>query len=841
MSFLRRSKEVNRITSGVYFSSVEGKKGEMLEGKKRAERMDRVKKEMKGFNGNELVLSFVPFGDTQGISVLEFSSATRFEDFEQLLQFCKLIINWREADNEHVVLIHGAPHEYAMMIAACYLSFVLSNETQLESVFLDLHHKKAACRSQPSILRYINWFDHQVKLARGHARSKHPSARVGARLVSVTFNTHPLMSENISECTSLTDLQLHITQGNAIVQTLTGVRHDSTAIVFENSGPSEFVADLVGDFALSCVHITRDATQQLFCLTHHSWFVNEHRLTFDKAALDSAHRDARVADDFSLQLLFLLPTKSAAGDSGDTEQRYCLFPEEVKRREDDYRMKIDAMFMHCSGKQGVDVVSDARKRSRTVAARGSRGKRTGADAAKTRTMSVGAGSPRRARFCDTVDARSLNVSPVRSRPLGSLLSQNPGPSALRKPAASAKAAAPKQATPPPPPPPSAAAPLPTRVGVAPPPPAPRSAGGAAPPPPPPPAPGVPPPPPRAGGAGIPPPPPPPPPGGGPVAIPTGAPPPPPPPPPPGGVPRAPVAAVPVEQSKTKALHWQPIGVHANVAGTVWEDLGQSGKITIALDDLNDEFANMARPKKVEDDKPKEKQAVVGNKRGTNIEIAVSKVRKALDMKAITPETLKTVFMSFGTAPKSVDRHELVSLLPTLTPTEDEVKALQKAKPEDLLFPDACLLALASSKRWEQKLNVVGDLLALDEHATLLAGEVARQQTGIAAVLDSQNFKTLLQWVLKLGNEMNKGKRLGNAAGFKMESLGTILDTKSADGTKSLLSFLVSNVSQHNEEALDLQCLDVLKPDCFKVHTTPRCCTSHTHTHTHTEHRCCGRG
>lgn len=46
------------------------------------------------------------------------------------------------------------------------------------------------------------------------------------------------------------------------------------------------------------------------------------------------------------------------------------------------------------------------------------------------------------------------------------------------------------------------------------------------------------------------------------------------------------------------------------------------------------------------------------------------------------------------------------------------------------------------------------------------------------VLQSRNFKQLLEVVLAFGNYMNKGQR-GNAYGFKVSSLNKIADTKSS--------------------------------------------------------------
>ena len=811
MHFLKREKEIHKITTSIFYSNTTDKKGVQLEGKYRQKRMRHILQDLEVYGLDKLLC--ISFGPSPVEGQMEFSPTTHFEDFDVLLRICNTMVKWRALENDNVILIHGAPYEYCTLLISCYLAFVVSKETSLPSIF-SLYQKKGErkCASYPSIIRYLSWFEQQVRQAT-MSRPVACGGRGAARLMSVKFNKHPLSTGHSCAFTRETDLQLHVSQGNKVVQTFSGVRSTSGEIVFDVKGSGG--ADLVGDFTVSCLQVLRDSTAQVFRVAYHSWFVTECEAAFGKADLDVAHKNSRVADDFTLAVSFLLPTKSATFGE---EQRYCLFPEEVKRRAEEYRMSIDAMLLQCSAAHGISENYNGKKakevaktRSRTVTGRSRASSKVDAADVRVRTRSVGAhGSPKR--------QHDFGISPMRLRSSQSPRGREGRRSAVEKekekevavappPPSTAPPAPPLPPSGAPPPPPASGAappppPPPPGAGVPPPPPPPRGAGGA-PPPPPPPAAGVPPPPPPPGGVGVPPPPPM---GGAGV---------PPPPPPMFGKPAAaPAAKV---QSKTKALHWVPLNAHLDTSGTVWaaQDTGAQD-FALDLEDLYDEFGNAPKARAAKVEVAKERSAVVGNKRATNVEIAVRKVRKALDIEVMTAAALRKVILSLGASLKADDRQELASLLATLTPTDEERSSLLKAAKADLTFPDECLLTLASLPRAAQKLNAISGLMSFQDHLQSIQKEAVCQLQGLNAVLDSKTFKSLLQWVLKLGNEMNKGKRLGNASGFKIESLASMTDTKSADGKKTLLQFLVANVAARDENLLGLDSLALLQPDSFKV-------------------------
>lgn len=66
---------------------------------------------------------------------------------------------------------------------------------------------------------------------------------------------------------------------------------------------------------------------------------------------------------------------------------------------------------------------------------------------------------------------------------------------------------------------------------------------------------------------------------------------------------------------------------------------------------------------------------------------------------------------------------------------------------------------------------------------------------------SKKFKALLEVILAFGNYLNSSKR-GPAYGFRLQSLDTLLDTKSTDKKISLLHYIVATIRQNFPDLLN---------------------------------------
>jgi formic-like protein len=65
-------------------------------------------------------------------------------------------------------------------------------------------------------------------------------------------------------------------------------------------------------------------------------------------------------------------------------------------------------------------------------------------------------------------------------------------------------------------------------------------------------------------------------------------------------------------------------------------------------------------------------------------------------------------------------------------------------------------------------------------------------TASTSVKSSKKFKALLEVILCFGNYLNSNKR-GPAYGFRLQSLDTLMDTKSTDKKTSLLHYIVATI------------------------------------------------
>lgn len=66
---------------------------------------------------------------------------------------------------------------------------------------------------------------------------------------------------------------------------------------------------------------------------------------------------------------------------------------------------------------------------------------------------------------------------------------------------------------------------------------------------------------------------------------------------------------------------------------------------------------------------------------------------------------------------------------------------------------------------------------------------------------SKKFKEVLEIVLAFGNYLNSSKR-GPAYGFKLQSLDTLLDTKSSDKRMTLLHYIVGTIREKFPSLID---------------------------------------
>ncbi|XP_058398729.1 protein diaphanous homolog 1 isoform X1 [Diceros bicornis minor] len=359
--------------------------------------------------------------------------------------------------------------------------------------------------------------------------------------------------------------------------------------------------------------------------------------------------------------------------------------------------------------------------------------------------------------------------------------------------------------PPPPPLPGGASippppPLPGGASIPPPPPLPGGACIAPPPPPLPGGPGMPPPPPPLpGGPGIPPPPPFP---GGP-----GIPPPPPgmgmPPPPPFGfgVPVAPVlpfGLTPKKLYKPEVQLRRP-----NWSKFVAEDLSQDCFWTKVKEDRfenNELFAKLTLTFSAQTKTSKAKKDQEGGEEKKSVQKKKVKELKVLDSK--TAQNLSIFLGSFRMPYQEIKNvilevneavltESMIQNLIKQMPEPEQLKTLSELKDEydDLAESEQFGVVMGTVPRLRPRLNAILFKLQFSEQVENIKPEIVSVTAACEELRKSENFSSLLELTLLVGNYMNAGSRNAGAFGFSISFLCKLRDTKSTDQKMTLLHFL----------------------------------------------------
>ena len=268
---------------------------------------------------------------------------------------------------------------------------------------------------------------------------------------------------------------------------------------------------------------------------------------------------------------------------------------------------------------------------------------------------------------------------------------------------------------------------------------------------------------------------------------------------------APSAAPPQQQnlgpkSDTKRVYWDVLD---SVEGTIWD----SGASDLEFEDLGAEFSNKQPERAASPDASKLAQA--------RHEVAlVSDAQNRRQNMAIFSKTLTKGGKELDEVGEALRDMELgrfgPNALESLTeflPEGEEVEAVlayAEAPGADLALlgpAERLVLALSGIPRLAQRVKTLCVMAELDD---ALKDIKARTEIVIAtcnAVRTSQRFVTLLQIILKVGNELNKGTaKVG--AGVRLGSLVKLAQTKSNQNV-TLLDYLVANLLDKQPQVLEV--------------------------------------
>ncbi|CAL4241618.1 unnamed protein product, partial [Meganyctiphanes norvegica] len=139
----------------------------------------------------------------------------------------------------------------------------------------------------------------------------------------------------------------------------------------------------------------------------------------------------------------------------------------------------------------------------------------------------------------------------------------------------------------------------------------------------------------------------------------------------------------------------------------------------------------------------------------------------------------------------------VELLQRMVPNDSEIKAYREYEKErkpitQLTEEDQYMLNLSKIDRLSTKLQIMSFIANFFDNIHSVTPQVHAIITASRSVKNSSKLRRLLEVILAFGNYMNSSKR-GPAYGFKLSSLDSLCDTKSADKKMSLLHFIQDTV------------------------------------------------
>ncbi|XP_060529722.1 formin-like protein isoform X3 [Cylas formicarius] len=150
--------------------------------------------------------------------------------------------------------------------------------------------------------------------------------------------------------------------------------------------------------------------------------------------------------------------------------------------------------------------------------------------------------------------------------------------------------------------------------------------------------------------------------------------------------------------------------------------------------------------------------------------------------------------------------ENVELLQRMVPTEQETKAyreyiLEKKNINLLTEEDRFLLQLTKVERISAKLSIMSYIGNFFDNLHLIQPQIHAIISGSNSVKNSRKLRSVLEVILAFGNYLNSSKR-GPAYGFKLQSLDSLLDTKSTDKRLCLLHYIVATIRQKFPDLLN---------------------------------------
>jgi hypothetical protein len=253
--------------------------------------------------------------------------------------------------------------------------------------------------------------------------------------------------------------------------------------------------------------------------------------------------------------------------------------------------------------------------------------------------------------------------------------------------------------------------------------------------------------------------------------------------------------------KMKALHWKPIitgekNKQSTAAkNSIWASI-DGGYATalreISIADFEDKFTSAPPKAKIPSDDPEaaakaqreanKPQRLLDPNRHNQLSIMLSKMPALPEMKKALLNLDSTVLK-----PEQIE-----SLHKNMFTTEDIETVKSSGLPKDrLLAPEQWILEMSTIPQLAARIECWRFSQIFQDEFITVVRPLARLETACQEIRESKLLKHFFTYILVVGNHLNGGTARGRADGFDIESLGKLFRIKDADGTGSLMDYLLN--------------------------------------------------
>nr|CCA17110.1 forminhomology 2 domaincontaining protein putative [Albugo laibachii Nc14] len=250
----------------------------------------------------------------------------------------------------------------------------------------------------------------------------------------------------------------------------------------------------------------------------------------------------------------------------------------------------------------------------------------------------------------------------------------------------------------------------------------------------------------------------------------------------------------------RSLFWSRVPVNV-VSSTVWVKLNDAN-VTLDLTEMEWMFRkNAVDTIKKEDDTKKKKETtsipqqvlLLDPKRQQNVAIAIARIK-------MSPTDIKNAILNIDT---TLINSETLNVLIQIAPTLEEQDLLKNYNGDQALLgtQEKFFLEMMSIPRYTQRIKCMRFHLSFEDRVLETQAQLDILSAATDELIESRNFRKVLEHILAIGNYLNGGTPRGAAYGFKLDTLTKLHTLRSIDPKINLMHFLAHQLEEHDPDVV----------------------------------------